>query len=95
MSDYTADDDQPGVIAYRLRELGRNVRDLMLWRRDVDKERALLAQDAKALAVEMAELKKVVDSLRKTILGFALTIAISAVTFALTVLIATGKIGGK
>ncbi len=99
MSDFVSPSPEenfnPSVVMYRLRELGRSVRELIEWRRTVDEERTNLRNTAKTLADEMVEVKKSLDTLRKTIVGFALTIAVSAVTFALTVLIATGKIGGK
>jgi hypothetical protein len=92
MSDFTVDDNNQGVILYRVRELGRQVADLLNWRSAVDQERVQLRADAKTLATEMAELKQAVDTLRKTILGFALTIAGSAIVFALTILASSGRI---
>jgi hypothetical protein len=80
------------VVLYRLGELASQVRALIKWRGEVDVERERLRNDAKSLATEMVELKQAVDTLRKTILGFALTIAVSAVVFALTVLSSAGKI---
>ena len=97
MSTYEDTPDPAGesVFAYKLRELTRNVRDLLAWRREVDTERALLKQDAQTLGDRIDGLEKAVDALRKVLLGFAFTVAGSAIVFALTVLIATGKIGGK
>jgi hypothetical protein len=92
MSDFTVDDNNPGIILYRIRELAKTVAELVNWRRDVDQERVQLRLDAKSLAEEMAELKRVVDGLRKALIGFALTIAGSAVIFALTILASSGKI---
>lgn len=92
MSDFTVDDGNQGVLLYRVRELARQVAELVSWRRDVDQERVQLRADAKTLADEMQELKRAVDTLRKTILGFALTIAGSAVVFALTILASSGRI---
>lgn len=93
------DTPEPGngaaVLAYRVRDLARTVAELVNWRRDVDKERALLAQDARSLGERIDGLEKAVDSLRKVLLGFAFTVAGSAIVFAFTVLVATGKIGGK
>lgn len=92
MSDFTVDDNNPGIILYRIRELAKTVAELVNWRRDVDQERVQLRLDAKSLAEEMAELKRVVDGLRKALIGFALTIAGSAIIFALTILASSGKI---
>jgi hypothetical protein len=87
MSDLTLDgeNNDPKFLGYRLREIARQVADLVKWKSEVDLERQQLRGDAKTLAGEMAELKRAVDTLRKTILGFALTIAASSVIFALTV----------
>jgi hypothetical protein len=92
MSDFTVDDGNQGVLLYRVRELARQVAELVNWRRDVDQERVQLRSDAKTLADEMSELKRAVDTLRRTILGFALTIAGSAIVFALTILASSGRI---
>lgn len=92
MTDYSIEDDGPRVLAYRVRELARQMRDLLVWRGKVDVERERLRLEAKTLADEMLELKNAVDSLRKAVLGFSLTIAASAIVFALTVLSSSGKI---
>lgn len=80
------------VVLYRLGELAKQVGALIKWRGEVDVERERLRNDAKVLAAEMSELKTAVDTLRKTILGFAITVAVSAIVFALTVLSSAGKI---
>lgn len=92
MSDYSVDGNNPSVLAWRVRELARQVADLVTWRRDVDGERTELRLEAKGLAEEMQELKGAVDALRKTLLGFSLTVAVAAVGFALTVLSSSGKL---
>jgi hypothetical protein len=92
MSDFTVDEGGQGVLLYRVKELARQVAELVSWRRDVDRERVELRLDARTLAEEMQELKKVVDGLRKALIGFALTIAGSALVFALTILASSGKI---
>lgn len=80
------------VLADRVRGLSRSMGDLMKWRGEVDVERERLRGDATNLAMEMKDLKKAVDTLRKTILGFALTVAGAAIVFALTVLSSSGKL---
>lgn len=95
MSDYSAKQEgNGGVLTYRLTELARSVRELMNWRREVDIEREKLRNTAMSLEERMDALQQSVDSLRKVLLGFAFTVAGSAIVFSLTVLIATGKIGG-
>lgn len=94
MSDYTADSPDRNVLIYRVSELARTVRDLTTWRREVDVERERIRNASTALEERVAELQQSVDSLRRTLLGFAFTIAGSAIVFSLSVLIATGKIGG-
>lgn len=74
-----------GVFAYRVRELGRSVADLVRWRSDVDQKMAARDEREKNLTQEMDALKQSVDALRRTLLGFAITVAASCVVFALTV----------
>jgi len=81
----------PGLLPYRLGQLESFRRDVEEWRRDVDDDRRSLEY----LGKQMTALQGSVDSLRKTLLAFAFTVAGSAIVFALSVLIATGKIGGK
>lgn len=88
--------EEPGsVLAYKVRQMGNDIKELVVWRREVDAERQELRAKARDLADEMKALQASVESLRKVILGFAFTVAGSCLVFAFTVLLATGKIGGK
>ena len=62
------------------------------WRPQVDADRVLFRAQIANLLHDLEELTNAVNSLRRTILGFAFSIAGSAILFALTVLAATGKI---
>ncbi len=89
-----AEEPNGSVLAYKVRQMGETIKELVNWRRDVDAERQDLRSKSTDLAEEMVKLQSAVDSLRKVLLGFAFTTAGSAIIFALTVLIATGKIAG-
>lgn len=90
-----AEEQNGGVMAYRVRELAETVRELLKWRREVDIERERLRNTAHTLEERIESLQMSMDSLRRVLIGFAFTVAGSAIVFALTVLIATGKIGGS
>lgn len=81
--------DSQGTILYRLTQLEDWRREHENWRREVDDDR----NDLKYLIEAQKALAITVDGLRKVLIGFAFTIAGSAIVFALSVLIATGKIG--
>jgi len=86
-------EEQPGVLAYRVRKHGETLTKLEDWRREVDEERATTKQTIGFMRDDIKDLTSGFDSLRKTLLAFAFTIAGSAVVFALSILIATGKVG--
>lgn len=79
------------AVPFRLTNLERFQAQTEDWRRMVDDDR----QDLKYLRQDMKALSDSVDGLRKVILAFALSVAGSAIVFAFTVLVATGKIGGN
>lgn len=79
-------------IVYRLDEYKKALEDLGTWRREVDRDRTTFIGEMSTVTKNQEILAETVNTLRKTLLGFAFTIAGSAVVFALTVLIATGKI---
>lgn len=83
------------AFPFRLRQVENGLRELTAWKGHVDTDRATQKQTIESLDKRMVTLTQSVDSLRKVILGFALSVAGSAIVFALSVLIATGKIGGK
>lgn len=77
---------------FRIRDLWRwrenFTRDYDKWKREID----LDVNDFKHMAQEFTALKTSVDSMRKTIMGFSFTVAGSAIVFAFSVLVATGKV---
>lgn len=79
---------------YRLYQIEKKVDELTRWQGAVDTERGVRGEQMSTMSKQISTLVASVDSLRRVILGFALTIAASAVAFSLTVLIATGKLGG-
>lgn len=97
MSTYEDTPEVPNIVllAERQRGLARSVGDLLKWRngRDgMDAWRAVTDDRMEALEHKIDGLTKSVDALRRTILAFAFTVAGSCIVFALSVLIATGKI---
>ena len=79
---------EDGLLRYEVNELKDFRRETEQWRRGVDQDRRDLAY----LRAEMDDLTKAFNSLRRMLLTFALSIAGSAVVFALSVLIATHRI---
>ncbi len=78
------------LVRYKVADLERFRDRTEEWRRQVDVDR----RDLEYLREEMKEVVLAVNALRKMLLTFSFTISGSAVVFALTVLIATGKIHG-
>ena len=76
------------VIRYEVDELKKWRDGMDGWRRHVDSDR----RDLAFLRKDVTDLTAAVNGLRKMLMTFALSIAGSAVVFALSVLIATGKI---
>jgi hypothetical protein len=76
------------VLRYELDELKKFREDTERWRRNVDQDR----RDLEFLRKDVGELTKAFNSMRRMLLTFALSIAGSAVVFALTVLIATQRL---
>jgi len=77
-----------GLIRYEVDQLNKFRDETEQWRRKVDEDR----RDLQYLRAEMDDLTKAFNSLRRMLLTFALSIAGSAVVFALSVLIATHRI---
>lgn len=83
------------ILAERQRGLARSVGDLLRWRngRDgMDAWRAVTDDRLGGLESKIADLTRAFDALRRAILAFAFTVAGSCIVFALSVLVATGKI---
>lgn len=77
-----------GVLQYRLKELEDWKKEQVEWRRKVDADRGSLSY----IREDVKHLTDAFDGLRKTLLGFAMVVAAAAISFALTVLAATGRI---
>lgn len=77
-----------GLIRYEVDELKKWRDDQERWRRAVDQDR----RDLEFLGKDVAELTKAFNSLRRMLLTFALSIAGSAIIFALSILIATRRL---
>ena len=83
------------ILAERQRGLARSVGDLLKWRNGrygMEAWRAVTDDRIEGLEGKIVDLTRAVNALRRTILGFAFTIAGSCVVFALSVLVATGKL---
>lgn len=84
------------AFPFRLRQLERqtadHVKEYEEWRREVDGDRRDQARDIAALTDGFKTLTIAVNGLRKTLVGFAFTIAGAAVVFALSILAATGRL---
>lgn len=83
-----ADGRGPETFLWRLQELEGFRAQFGNWQREVDDDRS----DLRHLQDEVKGLNRAVDSLRRTILGFALSVAGSAIVFSLSILVATGKL---
>jgi predicted esterase len=80
------------VTQYRIRENTRQLQELLRWRSEVDQSNAAQKVTIENMAAAVEALAETVDGLRKVIIGFAFSIAGSAIVFALAILAATGKI---
>lgn len=80
------------VLNWRVREQAEQLRTLIKWRGEVDQQNAAREVTIENMAAAVAALANTVDGLRKVIIGFAFSIAGSAIVFALAILAATGKI---
>jgi hypothetical protein len=88
----TYDEASDQVRAFRFSEAIKDINELMAWRRGVDLK--VQAQDA-TIAQQRADLDKLVaavDRVNGTLNKLLLTVAGSAVVFALSILGATGKL---
>lgn len=85
-------DEFAAAFPFRLRQVESGLKDLISWRGKVDTERATQVEQLKTMDAKLDSLSASVDSLRKTLVGLSVSIAVGSVGFALSVLIATGKI---
>ncbi len=101
------DELDPKILGYRLGRVERTAENTARvfddWRREVDKDRERLdnkittaKQDfttrADDLASDMAELSKDLKAVKTMLVRFSFSIAGAAITFAITILAATGRI---
>jgi septal ring factor EnvC (AmiA/AmiB activator) len=77
-----------GLLRYEVDELKKWRQETEQWRRHVDDDR----RDLTYLRTDVADLTKAFNSLRRMLLTFALSIAGSAIIFALSILIATRRL---
>lgn len=80
-------------IPFRVRENTKQIGELQEWRREVDTERATRSEQITTLIVGQKAQNEKLDGLVKVLIGFAFSIALASVVFALSILAATGKIG--
>jgi hypothetical protein len=78
----------------RLDRFDKALSDLERWKGEVDRELGVREEQMKQLGADMAATKAIAEGVRKVLIQFAFTLAGSAVVFAFSVLLATGKIGG-
>jgi uncharacterized coiled-coil DUF342 family protein len=84
--------ERPDVLAYRVKQAGDEIKSLNVWRREVEAELVRNREQVGAMRADIQDLTDGFNSLRRTLLAFAFTIAGSAVVFALAILAATGKV---
>ena len=72
-----------GTLRYRVEQNERDIRDLKPVKEDV----AVIRVEQSAMKETIEKMGEGVDSLRATIIGFAITAALSAISIALTVLL--------
>lgn len=88
-----------GFLDYRLTGAEKKLDDFGEWRRRVDQGAIESKAEQKAMHLDIAEisrgqeaLAKKQDALMRTLIGAAGAVALSTITFALTVLAGTGKL---
>lgn len=86
----------PAVLSWRIGQIELaqkdHVKDVEVWRRTVDEERSTTKEQIKYMRGDISDLTSGFNGLRKALIGFALTIAVSCLVFALSILAATGKL---
>lgn len=84
--------DEGAALPFRVRENTRKITELEEWRREVDTERATQAQQITTMSSAVVTMNEKVEGLSRILIGFALSIAGSSIVFALSILVATGKL---
>lgn len=80
------------LLKYRVDQHGKRIDRLEDWRTTVDEDRTTVKGELKNIHTDVSALSESVDGIRKVLIAFALTIAGSSVVFALSTLVATGKL---
>lgn len=90
MTDFPYENE--ALIPFRVRENTKKIETLEDWRREVDTERATQTEQISTMSDAVVNMNDRVDGLAKILIGFAFSIAGSSVVFALSILVATGKL---
>lgn len=90
----STNDERQDVLAYRVRENAEKIQGLEEQVRILQADMNTLKTEYKYQRKDMEELNTGFNSLRKTLLTFAFTIAGAALVFSLSILAASGKIPG-
>jgi hypothetical protein len=90
----SSDAGNGGGLLYRLTNLEQAFGRLDEWRSQVDQQRAIQGEQMRNQSIVIGELSTEVKGLRRTLMTLAISIASSAVIFAVSVLVATGRVGG-
>lgn len=80
------------VLRYRVDKIERLAEEVDNWRRHVDEERATMREQMKSNTEAVKAVSQGMETLRRTLIGFAVTVAASSIAFALAVLAASGKL---
>lgn len=92
MSENQPEGPNGGVLRYRVENNSKRIDRIEEWRTIVDEDRTTVKGDLRNLHKDNVEMKEAMDGMRKTLVAFAFTLAGSAVVFAFSVLVATGKL---
>jgi hypothetical protein len=84
--------DKDGVLVYRLGQVEDDVKDVLTWRRDVDTDRTAMREQIRVNTELLARTSDQIESVKRTLVGFAITIAASAIIFSFSILVSSGKI---
>lgn len=80
------------LLKYRVDQYGGRLDRIEDWRTRVDEDRVTVKGELKNMHSDLVSLSTAVDAIRRVLVGFAFTIAASAIVFAFSILLATGKL---
>jgi hypothetical protein len=81
-----------GVMRYQVKQNSVRLDRLEDWRTRVDEDRTMVRGELKNLHDDIVKLNAAVEGTRRVLIGFAFSIAGSTIVFALSILLATGKL---